>query len=66
MKEKDEKTIDSLMRKANEIMMISKYLKNKLEFYKKHIVLTKDAMTKCFSDMNNSSTDLINAYINEI
>ena len=66
MKEKDGKSIDSLMREANETMIINKYLKNKLEFYKKHINLAKDTMTKCFSDKNNSSTDLINAYINEI
>jgi hypothetical protein len=66
MKEKNGKTIDLLMRMANEKMIINKYLKNKLEFYKKHINLTKDTMNKCFSDKNNSSKDLINAYINEV
>lgn len=66
MKEKNGKTINSLMRIANEKMIINKYLKNKIDFYKKHIDLTKNTMTKCFSDKNNSSTDLVNAYINEI
>ena len=66
MKEKNGKEINSLMRIANEKMIINKFLKNKIDFYKKHIDLTKDTMTKCFSDKNNSSTDLVNAYINEI
>jgi hypothetical protein len=66
MKEKNGKTINSLMRIANKKMIINKYLKNKIDFYKKHIDLTKNTMTKCFSDKNNSSTDLVNAYINEI
>ena len=66
MKEKNGKTINSLMKIANEKMIINKYLNNKLEFYKKHIVLTKDTMTKCFSDKNNSPKDLVNAYINEV
>ena len=66
MKEKNGKTINSLMKIANEKMIINKYLKNKLEFYKKHIDLAKDTMNKCFSDKNNSSKDLVNAYINEV
>ena len=66
MKEKNGKTINSLMKIANEKMIINKYLNNKLEFYKKHIVLAKDTMTKCFSDKNNSLKDLVNAYINEV
>lgn len=66
MKEKNGKAIDSLIRKANETMIINKYLKSKLEYYKKHIKLAKELMTKCFSAKNNSSTDLVDAYINEV
>ena len=66
MKENNGKTFETLMRNANEALIINKYLQNKVEFYKKYIVLAKDIITKCFSDKNNSSKDLVNLYINEI
>ena len=67
MKEiKEDDDIEKLEIESNKITILNKYLKKKLKLYKKYIILTKETVTKCLSDKNNSSFNLFNNYVNEI
>ena len=67
MKEiKEDDDVESLEIESNKVTILNKYLKKKLKLYKKYIILTKDTVTKCLSDKNNSSFNLFNSYVNEI
>ena len=65
MKKKEDINLEELNHRANEIIIINKYLENKLDLYKKYINLTKEIITKCLND-KQSSLKLFNLYINEI
>lgn len=66
MKEAKEQNIELLAEEAGNIIVVNKYLQKKLDLYKKYLILTKDTMTKCLSDKNNSALFLFNSYIEEI
>ena len=66
VKEVKEQNIDILAEEANRIIIENKYYQKKLDLYKKYVSLTKDIMTKCLSEKNNSTLTLFNSYINEI
>ena len=66
VKEVKEQNRDILAEEANRIIIENKYYQKKLDLYKKYVSLTKDIMTKCLSEKNNSTLTLFNSYINEI
>ena len=65
MKDKKDHNLGLLERQANHVAILNKYLKKKLDLYKKYTNLTKNSMTKCFTDQNNY-IGIFNTYINEI
>ena len=65
MKDKKDQNLELLERQANHVAILNKYLKKKLDLYKKYTNLTKNSMTKCFTDQNNY-IGIFNTYINEI
>jgi hypothetical protein len=65
MKDKKDPNLELLERQANHVSLLNKYLRKKLDLYQKYTKLTKNAMTKCFTDQDNY-IGVFNTYINEI
>lgn len=65
MKDKKVQNLELLERQVDHVSVLNKYLKKKLEIYKKYTKLTKNAMTKCISEQKNY-IGVFNTYINEI
>ena len=66
MEKINENNKEELIEKKKEVILINKFLENKLSLYKKYVELTKDIMNKFPIDDKDSALKLFNSYIDVI
>ena len=63
MEKINENNKEELIEKKKEVILLNKFLENKLSLYKKYVELTKDIMNKFPIDDKDSALKLFNSYI---
>ena len=66
MEKINENNKEELIEKKKEVILLNKFLENKLSLYKKYVELTKDIMNKFPIDDKDSALKLFNSYIDVI
>lgn len=61
-----DKDKELLEKETKKEIVLNNYLKKKLNLYHKYIKLTRETITKSFSDKNGSASNSFNSYVNEI